>query len=89
MKRKIPNGGILTVLVLTIISCTLSAQTYIGIDVSHHQGKIQWEEVAKEKIDFVYIKAICVVQSPIGTKPLSVISAPAMALPSIAAPIRW
>jgi lysozyme len=57
MKRKIPIGGILTILVLTIISCTLSAQTYIGIDVSHHQGKIQWEEVAKEKIDFVYIKA--------------------------------
>ena len=31
---------------------------YDGIDVSKHQGKIDWEEVAKDKnIQFVYIKA--------------------------------
>lgn len=31
---------------------------YDGIDVSHHQGKIDWKEVAKDKqIKFVYIKA--------------------------------
>ena len=31
---------------------------YDGIDVSHHQGKINWKEVAKDKqIQFVYIKA--------------------------------
>lgn len=31
---------------------------YDGIDVSHHQGEINWKEVAKDKrIKFVYIKA--------------------------------
>lgn len=31
---------------------------YDGIDVSHHQGKIDWKKVAKDKkIKFVYIKA--------------------------------
>lgn len=31
---------------------------YGGIDVSHHQGQIDWKEVAKDKnIRFVYIKA--------------------------------
>lgn len=28
-----------------------------GIDVSHHQGSIDWTKVAKDAIDFVYIKA--------------------------------
>ena len=31
-----------------------------GIDVSHHQGKIEWGKVKKwknKKLDFVYIKA--------------------------------
>lgn len=28
-----------------------------GIDVSHHQGDINWNKVAKEPIGFVYIKA--------------------------------
>jgi len=36
-----------------------STKTYPvrGIDVSHHQGKINWKRVAKEHIQFVYIKA--------------------------------
>lgn len=29
----------------------------VGIDVSHHQGDIDWQMVSKEKIVFVYIKA--------------------------------
>ena len=29
----------------------------VGIDVSHHQGDIDWQTVSKEKIMFVYIKA--------------------------------
>lgn len=49
------RGSLLTL--LTLISCNTGAKSYIGIDVSHHQGRIHWEEVAKEKIDFVYIKA--------------------------------
>lgn len=28
-----------------------------GIDVSHHQGRIEWEDVAEFGIDFVFIKA--------------------------------
>lgn len=28
-----------------------------GIDVSHHQGNINWQSVRAERIDFVYIKA--------------------------------
>lgn len=28
-----------------------------GLDVSHHQGPIDWAAVAGEKIDFVYVKA--------------------------------
>lgn len=28
-----------------------------GIDVSHHQGAIDWAEVAHDPVDFVYIKA--------------------------------
>jgi lysozyme len=28
-----------------------------GIDISHHQGKIQWQKIAGQKIDFAYIKA--------------------------------
>lgn len=28
-----------------------------GIDVSHHQGNIDWDKTAKEEISFVYVKA--------------------------------
>ena len=42
---------------LTLVSFGTSAKSYLGIDVSHHQGKIIWDEVSKENIDFVYIKA--------------------------------
>lgn len=36
----------------------LLSQSYSGIDVSHHNGKINWKEVAKDSnIKFVYIKA--------------------------------
>lgn len=49
-------------LILYFIAClcitTSFAQTYNGIDVSHHNGKIDWATVAKDKkIEFVYIKA--------------------------------
>src|SRR3712207_2867977 len=33
-------------------------KAYDGIDVSHHQGKIEWKKVGQDpKIKFVYIKA--------------------------------
>lgn len=48
--------GYLLILLL-LLSCTSGAKSYIGIDVSHHQGRILWDEVPKEDIDFVYIKA--------------------------------
>ena len=28
-----------------------------GIDISHHQGKIQWQNLPKDEVSFVYIKA--------------------------------
>lgn len=28
-----------------------------GIDVSHHQGKIDWKKLAKQRVSFAYIKA--------------------------------
>ena len=36
-----------------------SSKTYPiqGIDVSHHQGKIEWEKVSQEEIQFAFIKA--------------------------------
>ena len=46
-----------SIVVFLIISLTCSAQT--GIDVSNHQGQIDWDLVAKDAHDikFVYIKA--------------------------------
>ena len=34
-----------------------TSEVIYGIDVSHHQGKINWEQVAKGETKFVYIKA--------------------------------
>ncbi len=28
-----------------------------GLDVSHHQGRIEWHKIPKERYKFVYIKA--------------------------------
>ena len=69
MKSKIFQRSIHTIF-LSAIYVIASASTtshrssqnikcqYDGIDVSHHQGKINWKEVAKDKqIKFVYIKA--------------------------------
>lgn len=36
---------------------SLSKYPVRGIDVSHHQGRIDWAQVKKQSIDFVYIKA--------------------------------
>ena len=54
---KITN--LISVLILLAISCVdVDNGVYNGIDVSHHQGKIEWKKVAKdENIEFVYIKA--------------------------------
>ena len=35
----------------------LEAGERYGLDVSHHQGRIDWSAVADDNIDFVYIKA--------------------------------
>ncbi len=35
----------------------LAATESYGIDVSHHQGRIDWRRVAADNIDFAYIKA--------------------------------
>ncbi|HEX2068810.1 MAG TPA: GH25 family lysozyme, partial [Actinomycetota bacterium] len=36
---------------------TLKAGERYGIDVSHHQGRIDWPRVAADDISFAYIKA--------------------------------
>jgi lysozyme len=36
---------------------SLKAGEQIGIDVSHHQGQIDWTKVAKDRITFAYVKA--------------------------------
>lgn len=47
-----------SIIALTLLSLlSAQAQGLVGIDVSHHQGDINWKEVAREKIGFVYIKA--------------------------------
>lgn len=58
---------VITTMALTLASLGLHGQKpvgklnmkkYDGIDVSHHQGEIDWKEVARDKrIQFVYIKA--------------------------------
>ena len=48
----------LSITIVFMFLCVLCiAQT--GIDVSHHQGKIDWKKVSKDdkKIEFVYVKA--------------------------------
>ena len=48
---------ILSILLVSLTFLSLHAQSYHGIDVSHHQHKIDWSQVAKDDVDFVYIKA--------------------------------
>ena len=45
--------------IFLLIACSVSyAQGNMGIDVSHHQGTVDWKMVAKDRrIGFVYIKA--------------------------------
>jgi len=54
----------ITVYCLLTCSCenstkkTTEQQKYNGIDISHHQGKIDWDKVSQDSlIQFVYIKA--------------------------------
>ena len=50
------NKLLITLLFLGVITGTKNNP--VGIDVSHHQGEIKWEEVAKTRgLKYVYIKA--------------------------------
>ena len=44
-------------IILILTSVHVNARTQTGIDVSHHQGSIDWTKVAAAGIDFVYVKA--------------------------------
>ena len=65
MKNNIKKYFVAFGLIVTLISCgdlgsnRPSKETYPvrGIDVSHHQGRIDWDDVSDEDISFVYIKA--------------------------------
>lgn len=57
-KTKSNMKHILFIFSLTYITFfSASAQESVGIDVSHHQGVINWKDVAHENIAFVYVKA--------------------------------
>lgn len=47
----------LAVFFILIVFLFVGKKGHKGIDISHHQGKIQWEHVASEQVEFVYIKA--------------------------------
>ena len=69
MKRKI----LILLLLLIVLACLVPILLYVGvlhinntskekypirgIDVSHHQGEIDWGKLAEEEISFAYIKA--------------------------------
>ena len=46
-------------IILMLTAVISSAQSFDGIDVSHHQGKINWSKVQKScpNLKFVYVKA--------------------------------
>ena len=55
-----------SVMALTAMACSApdapapaqpNAFALQGIDVSHHQGRIEWEDVAADGIDFAFVKA--------------------------------
>ena len=52
---------LIPLLMLLLASCRSASPTMTygdGIDISHHQGKINWKQVARQKnLQFVYIKA--------------------------------
>ena len=41
-------------ILLLLSSFNAISKSYVGIDVSHHQGRILWDEVAKENIDLAF-----------------------------------
>ena len=50
----------LLILLLIVIACKPANDSTYGIDISHHQGKINWTKVNNwqgHKINFVYMKA--------------------------------
>ena len=69
MKNNLLNSSLIFILMLCSLALSSCAEDseeilenepkqYHGIDVSHHQGKIDWEKVSEDTlIQFVYIKA--------------------------------
>lgn len=57
-KKKVVTCVLITCCIfVSMSSLSLFAQNYHGMDVSHHQHKIEWSKVAEDDVDFVYIKA--------------------------------
>jgi len=56
---RIGRCGLLLTLCLGVAHAAPSTSAFPihGIDVSHHQGQINWHEISPQKIQFVYIKA--------------------------------
>lgn len=49
--------AILLTTVVTVLGASTGKGDALGMDVSHHNGKITWKKVVGEGVDFVYIKA--------------------------------
>lgn len=50
--------GLIAVFFIILFSFFVGKKGHLGIDVSHHQGKINWEQVVKSgNVEFAYIKA--------------------------------
>lgn len=57
-KKLVRSFSLLAVLLGTAMAATPNPQFNIrGMDVSHHQGQIKWDQISPNKIQFVYIKA--------------------------------
>jgi len=62
MDYKFKNCAVSILTALGLFACCVGVTNpetdYVGIDVSHHQGKIDWKTVGEdERVQFVYVKA--------------------------------
>lgn len=57
MKKNLYLYGIISVVSIILLCAFTPPKPLRGIDVSHHQNRIEWQKVAADNIDFVYIKA--------------------------------
>ncbi len=55
--RTSPSAGATSATAAATPSATASRRPVRGVDVSHHQGQIDWDRVRRDGIEFAYLKA--------------------------------